>query len=214
MTRLILIRHGETDWNRARRIQGRTDIPLNDRGRQQAREAAERLGARLENPSGAVIVTSDLSRAAETASIIAEAWSARQPKQYPSLRERVYGEAEGSTIEDFAQRWGDWYTAEVPGAETRDQVRDRALLALAEVEQEARAEHPHLDRLFVVAHGALIRAIIDHASDGALPPAGERLPNASDHTVLVGPDGLTLIEYAGAPLTPTLDTSLSSTPSQ
>lgn len=209
MTRLILIRHGETDWNRERRIQGRTDIPLNERGRQQARETADRLAPRLDSPSSTVIVSSDLSRAAETADIIAEAWNARTPRRYASLRERVYGEAEGSTVEEFTQRWGDWYTAEVPGAETRAEVRDRALLALAEVENEALAAEPDLESIIVVAHGALIRAVIDHATDGAFPPAGERLANGSDHTVLTGPDGLTLLEYAGAPLPLFIDTSLS-----
>ncbi len=65
--RLILVRHGETDWNRDRRIQGTTDIPLNDTGRAQAREVAERLREELEGVGPVVVASSDLSRAAETA---------------------------------------------------------------------------------------------------------------------------------------------------
>jgi uncharacterized phosphatase len=67
MTLLYLVRHGETDWNRARRIQGATDIPLNDLGRAQAAEAGDLLSRR----SFDRVVASPLSRAAETGSIIA-----------------------------------------------------------------------------------------------------------------------------------------------
>jgi len=69
VTTLILVRHGETDWNRDRRIQGSTDIPLNDTGREQARDAAAGLRETLELPT--FMAASDLSRARETAEILA-----------------------------------------------------------------------------------------------------------------------------------------------
>ena len=106
MTHLTLIRHGETDWNRARLIQGSTDIPLNETGRAQARQTAERLRGALEDPTAARIVSSDLSRARETAQIIADQWGSEAPLAYSALRERAYGEAEGLTVDDFAVRWG------------------------------------------------------------------------------------------------------------
>ncbi len=71
--RLFLVRHGETDWNEARRLQGASDIPLNDKGRDQARDAAPVL-ARIAAVNN--IVASDLSRAQETAQIIADAMGA------------------------------------------------------------------------------------------------------------------------------------------
>ena len=197
MIHLTLIRHGETDWNRARLIQGSTDIPLNDTGREQARQAAERLRGVLDNPTAARIVSSDLSRARETAQIIADQWGSAAPLAYPALRERAYGEAEGITVDDFAVRWGDWYTSEVPGAESREQLQMRAFAALDAVVTDALGSRPDLTRIFVVTHGALIRSVIHHVSDGRLPAREERLANGSDYTFHYSPDGLTLIDYAG-----------------
>ncbi len=197
MIHLTLIRHGETDWNRARLIQGSTDIPLNDTGREQARQAAERLRGALDDPTAARIVSSDLSRARETAQIIADQWGAAAPLAYPALRERAYGEAEGITVDDFAVRWGNWYTAEVPGAESREQLQIRAFAALDAVVTDALGSRPDLTRIFVVTHGALIRSVIHHVSDGRLPAREERLANGSDYTFHYSPDGLALIDYAG-----------------
>ncbi|MEZ5187956.1 MAG: histidine phosphatase family protein [Microbacterium sp.] len=105
MTTLLLVRHGETDWNAARRIQGSTDIPLNDTGREQARETAAALAARFAGQAP-VVASSDLSRARETAEIIAEALGVAGPRLYPQLRERSYGVAEGMTIEEYLERFG------------------------------------------------------------------------------------------------------------
>ena len=88
---VTLIRHGQTDWNLAGRIQGSTDIPLNDTGREQAREAARALDASVTT----VMYSSDLSRANETARIIADVHGWNDPHVIPPLRERFYGEAEG-----------------------------------------------------------------------------------------------------------------------
>ncbi|WP_314502454.1 histidine phosphatase family protein [uncultured Microbacterium sp.] len=192
MTLLTLVRHGETDWNRDRRIQGSTDIPLNDTGRAQARAAAATL-------SGEIIVSSDLSRARETAQIIAAERGLPDPRTYPELRERSYGEAEGVEAADFLTRWGSWHTAEIPGAEPWPHVRRRALRALARVVSDARrATAPGAASVIVVTHGALIRELLRHATGGELPPDGVRLPNGSAYTVLYERERLQLLSYAEA----------------
>lgn len=198
MTALTLIRHGETDWNRARRIQGSTDIPLNDTGREQARVAAAALrSSSTESP--VAIVSSDLSRARETAEIIAAELGVAGPRVYPELRERSYGEAEGIDSAEFFRRWGDWHTAEVPGAEPLPVLRARALSALGRAVRDHRASTaPGSPPLVVVTHGALIREVIRHASGGELPPAGERLANGSAHGVLFERDRLRLLTFAGS----------------
>lgn len=200
MTTIILVRHGETDWNRDRRIQGRTDIPLNDSGRRQAREAAKALRVQLDGISP-VVVSSDLSRARETARIIADDLGVPLGHAYPLLGERAYGEAEGVDTAEFFARWGDWYTADVPGAETREALRTRAVQALQDVVQDARRDTaPVSPTLVIVSHGALIREVILHATAGELPPTGERLANGASFTFLFERERLRLLTYAGSAL--------------
>lgn len=199
MTALILIRHGETEWNRARRIQGATDIPLNDTGRDQARATAALLRERLDPGLSATVVSSDLARARETAEIIAAELGTAAPRTYRGLRERGYGEAEGIDVEEFRARWGDWHSAEVPGAEPWPELRARAISALGRaVRDHRRATAPSAASLIVVSHGALIREIIRHATAGELPPVGERLANGSTHDFVYERDHLRLVSYAGA----------------
>ena len=198
MTALILIRHGETDWNRDRRIQGATDIPLNDTGRAQARATAALLRDRLDASVAATIVSSDLARARETAEIIAGELGLAAPRAYRGLRERAYGEAEGVGLDEFRERWGDSYTAEVPGAEPWADLRTRGIAALGRaVRDHRRATAPAASSLIVVSHGALIREMIRHATAEELPPAGERLLNGSAHDFVYERDHLRLVAYAG-----------------
>lgn len=198
MTTLTLVRHGETDWNARRLIQGSTDIPLNDTGRRQALEAALRLRERITGDGPLVVAASDLSRARETASIIAGELGVAAPRTYASLRERNYGDAEGVDVVQFRERWGDWHQAVVPNAEAWADVRVRALSGLREVIRDARrTTFPTAPSLIVVSHGALIRELIRHATGGAFPAEGERLDNGSAHTFLMERDRLSLIEYAG-----------------
>ncbi|MFG6445758.1 histidine phosphatase family protein [Microbacterium sp. P06] len=199
MTILTLVRHGETDWNRDGRIQGSTDIPLNDTGRLQARDTGLALRETIDADAATVVASSDLQRAAETADIIARALGAAEPRRYPGLRERAYGEAEGMRVVDFRAQWGDWHNAEVPGAETWDELRDRALSALRRVVRDARrSTAPFAPALVVVAHGGLIREVIRHATGGELPIPGERLANGSAHTFLMERDRLQLLSYVAA----------------
>lgn len=200
MTTLILVRHGETDWNRDRRIQGSTDVPLNDTGREQARDTAVLLRGTL-GDQVPVVVASDLARARETAQLIADGVGTRVAALYPGLRERGYGEAEGVDIDEFRTRWGDWHRAEVPGAEPWSDLRRRAVRTLRHVVRDARRESaPASTTVVAVSHGALIREVIRHATGGALPHEGERLPNGATFSFLIERERLRLLTYAGAAL--------------
>ena len=114
-TTLHVVRHGETDWNRGRRVQGHTDIPLNDEGRRQARE----LAAELAGVPFAAAYSSDLSRAAETARILLGERSLAVISCV-GLREKHFGTWEGLTDTDVRERfpqavngaWGDGETAD------------------------------------------------------------------------------------------------------
>src|SRR5215471_17237116 len=92
MTALLLVRHGETDWNAVGRLQGHTDRPLNDFGRRQARQLAEEL----EDETLAAIYASDLARARETAEIAGERLGLPVVLD-PDLREKDWGTWEGLT---------------------------------------------------------------------------------------------------------------------
>lgn len=192
MTILTLVRHGETDWNAGQRIQGSTDIPLNDTGRAQAREVAATLAADLSGRE-VVVVSSDLSRAAETADTIAAALGTTVTRRLPGLRERSYGDAEGMDAPTFAATYGQWNTAQVPNAEEWPLVRERALTAIAEVV----AETPEGVDVIAVAHGALIREVIMHATDGEFPRIGERLPNCSATVFRLDGESWEMLAYAG-----------------
>lgn len=199
MTSLTLVRHGETDWNAARRIQGSTDIPLNDTGRAQARTAALALGEQL-GDTPVFVGSSSLSRANETARIIADVLGAPEPRTYDRLRERNYGQAEGMEIPEFHRRWGNPAVIDIPGAETWEQVRTRALAGLADAVADAEADPRQPASLVIVAHGALIRELIRAASDGRFPEVGERLPNGSAHSFDWNDGVLTLRDYRAVPV--------------
>ncbi|MBN9142097.1 MAG: histidine phosphatase family protein [Micrococcales bacterium] len=181
MTELYLVRHGETDWNAARRIQGRTDIPLNDAGRAQARQAAELLGRRRWD----AVYASPLSRAHETAAIIADRLGLGEVTDVDALVERDYGAAEGMSFEQIEALYPEGVRA--PGQETRAEVAGRvvpALLALAE-------RHPG-ERLVVVSHGGAIRSVLQTAEPGTQHP---RITNASVHSFRVEDGALQLIAF-------------------
>lgn len=200
MTTLLLVRHGETDWNATRRIQGSSDIPLNETGRAQARETAAALAEQFagEHP---LVVSSDLSRARETAEIIAGALGVDTPRTYPDLRERAYGEAEGMTDTEVIARYGGWHHADIPGAEISPLLRARGLAAVRRVVRDARRLHAPRDvPVIAVAHGGIIAELIRHASGESLPLPGERLANASTHTFLVERDRLGMLSYAAMPV--------------
>jgi uncharacterized phosphatase len=115
---VAFIRHGQTDWNREGLLQGSSDIPLNDMGRQQAHDAFMTLRSR---PWDAV-VSSPLQRARETARIIAEGLDIPLGPAYGQLIERDYGPLEGTSAAAAIERWPD---REYPDAEALDAVAGR-----------------------------------------------------------------------------------------
>jgi broad specificity phosphatase PhoE len=172
MLRLVYVaRHGETDWNAANRWQGRTDIPLNDRGRAQARA----LAGRLRLIPFAAVVSSDLSRAYETARIVGSELKVALAYVDPELRERSFGVFEGLTrAECEAQYPGAWrawleHRTAPRGGEASEALRARMVAAVARVCQDvARDDAPAL----VVTHGGSLRAVVA-AVTGEMPPPVE-----------------------------------------
>ena len=181
MTLLYLVRHGETDWNRARRIQGSTDIVLNDRGREQA-AASGRLLARRQWDA---IYASPLSRAFETASIIAAEVGLAAPAVVEAIVERNYGEAEGLTGDEMDRMFPGG--ADVPGRESREEVAARALAAL----HSLAAAHPG-GALIVVSHGGLIRTVLNAVGRS---PITDPIRNGSVHSFRHADGGLELIAF-------------------
>ncbi|ANS74844.1 phosphoglycerate kinase [Paenibacillus yonginensis] len=144
-----LIRHGLTDWNAKGKIQGRSDIPLNEEGRQQARLLAERLAA--EPQKWDFVITSGLSRAQETGEIIASRLSIPVYDPDSRLLERSFGKAEGLTADERETLWGaDWDTQAL-GQETVEEVQQRALSFMEDL-----AERFPDKNVLVVSHGGLL----------------------------------------------------------
>lgn len=195
MTTLTLIRHGETEWNRVGRIQGTSDIPLNETGRQQARDTAAVLLDRMDPALPVAVASSDLVRARETAQIIADELDLPAPHSYPDLRERAYGEAEGMTAAEIEARWGVPRPADLPGAEPWPHVRRRAVRGVRQVARDVRRlTAPGAASVIVVSHGALIRELVRHISRGELPDPASRLPNGGGYTILIERDRLRLLD--------------------
>jgi probable phosphoglycerate mutase len=148
VTTLLLARHGETDWNRELRIQGSSDVELNELGRGQARALAQEL----EHVALDAIYSSDLSRARQTAEAVA-AFHGLEVRLDRRLRERSFGSWEGLTreeIPDHAHRPED--------AEPDDEVRERVLEAV----QAIADEHPG-ETVLVVSHGGALNTLWHHA---------------------------------------------------
>ncbi|WP_029149690.1 histidine phosphatase family protein [Microbacterium indicum] len=188
MTVIALVRHGETEWNRLGKVQGSSDIPLNDTGRAQAAGAA----AALRGGEYELLVASPLSRARETAEIIGSALGLGAPELVPDLRERGYGDAEGMAVGEWTALWPG---GAVPGIEPREDVVARSARALHEIAERA-GERP----VIAVAHGAVISSLLRAVSDEQYPLRGERIGNASQQILDVTPDGMRVLSYIGVPI--------------
>jgi probable phosphoglycerate mutase len=194
-TRIIAIRHGETDWNAAARIQGHTDIALNARGLEQARLAA----AALAGDPVAAVYASDLQRAWQTAEAIA-AHHALPVQRDPALRERRFGAFEGHSFAaleplhpELCSRWRHRdpdFAA--PGGETLRDFAARAQAALLRIA----ARHP--GQLIVVAvHGGVLDAFYRAATGQDLQaPRSFELRNAAFNRLLYAQGRLSLIGWA------------------
>jgi 2,3-bisphosphoglycerate-dependent phosphoglycerate mutase len=142
VTTLLLVRHGETDWNAEGRLQGHTDRPLNDYGRRQARELAERLAGEERVDA---VYTSDLGRARETAEIVGARLGLPVGID-PDLREKDWGTWEGLTGDERV-------LVELVG-ESTEAHRERVMRALDRIA----ASHPS-GRVVVVTHGGSLRRV-------------------------------------------------------
>lgn len=186
LTTFALVRHGQTDWNAERRLQGSTDIPLNDVGRGQARDAV----AILAPYEWDAIVSSPLSRAAETADLIAEGLGLTVSRRVPELTERSFGPAEGM------QAGPELEALRIPGgfkgAESEDEAADRGLAAL-----EALADDYRGQRVLVVTHGTLLRVSLSRAIGQALGSVDNAALNLAHHHAV---DGWKLDYFNGEPV--------------
>lgn len=152
--RIILWRHGQTEYNAGGRLQGQVDIPLNGAGRRQAARAAQALA----QWRPAKIISSDLSRAADTARALADAAGVGVELD-SRLRERSFGRWEGLTHAEIESGWPEAYRSwrhgaepEGVGAETRQEVGTRVAEAILDAAVQLGAD----DTLVTVAHGAAL----------------------------------------------------------
>ena len=158
--KLLLARHGQTEWNADRRFQGHTDTALSERGRAQAHA----LGRALRGHRVSAAYVSPMRRAVETAEIaLADAGIPFTPIE--ALRELSLGAWEGCTVDEIRQQDGDPYAAWLrapldcppPGAEPLPEVRDRVLGAVDEIG----ARHGD-DEALIIAHGGVISVYACH----------------------------------------------------
>lgn len=163
-TTILLARHGETDWNRDGRIQGHLDPPLNERGRTQSRELADRLAT--ENLDA--VYASDLRRAIETAEIVAE--RKRLPVLVdPDLREGDMGSWSGLTATEIQERFPDQWHERITGGqghdgETREALFKRVIASFGRIA----AAHPG-GHVLVVCHGGVMRSTLRHLDADVAP---------------------------------------------
>jgi len=147
---MLIVRHGQSEWNAVGRWQGQEDPPLSDLGRSQAAVAAQRVG------SVDLVVASDLQRAAETAAIIAGAIGVGPVLVESGLRERHAGEWQGLTKAEIAERWPGYLEAgdRPPGFEPTDTFTARVHDALDRLESDHRGA-----TMLVVSHGGVVYII-------------------------------------------------------
>lgn len=155
---LYFVRHGETEWNVKKKIQGKTDIPLNENGRNQAKVLAKRLAG--EKLLVAKVYTSPQLRAAETAQTLADALGV-ECICLSDLREMDMGEWEGYNWDSIQESYGEVYHhwnehrryTHTPGGESYDEVLGRTLMALKEIlERET-------EDVLIVSHSAILMAL-------------------------------------------------------
>ena len=201
-TRVLLVRHGQSEWNATGRWQGQADPPLTDLGREQARSAARSLG------TVDAIVASDLQRASATAMIISGELGVGPVVLDPDLRERDAGEWSGLTRAEIHEQWPGYLEAPAdehagfgpsaaprrpPSWEHDDSVLERALRALLRIDAEVGG-----GEVLGITHGGLIYVLEGHlgAPFGRMANAegrwfdvdGDRL-RLGDRVLLVGDGG-------------------------
>ncbi len=191
-TRIIAIRHGETDWNAATRIQGHTDIALNANGLEQARQ----LGAALANEDIDAVYASDLSRAADTAQAIATHHKLTV-HTHTGLRERHFGYFEGQTWAEIeakhpedALAWRSRDTHFAPaGGESLEALKARVVNTLNELAGKHMGQH-----IVIAAHGGILDQLYRLANNLDLQTKRDwHLGNAAVNRLLWTPGSLSLV---------------------
>lgn len=165
ITLICLIRHGETDWNVIGKLQGRTDIQLNESGILQAEECSEFL----KSLQWDVIITSPLKRAKQTAEIINKNLNLPLIEMKDFL-ERDYGEAEGMLKEEKTAAFPN---KTYPNQEDRLTLKTRVMSGIQEINQRYAGSN-----ILLVAHGAVINAILSDLSRGRIGSKKTELKNA------------------------------------
>jgi 2,3-bisphosphoglycerate-dependent phosphoglycerate mutase len=195
ITRITAIRHGETAWNVDTRIQGQTDVSLNDKGRWQAAQA----GSALASQSIDVIFSSDLSRAYETALAVAKPHSLAVQTDH-GLREREFGAFQGKTFAEIqtqhpedALKWRQRVPDFAPtGGESLAFFRERVLQCLLALADQYIGKH-----LVIVSHGGVMDIIYREATGLDLSaPRSWQLGNASINRVLWNREHLSLVGWS------------------
>ncbi|MGE8203170.1 histidine phosphatase family protein [Heyndrickxia sp. NPDC080065] len=165
MTKICIVRHGETDWNVLGKIQGRTDIPLNTTGIRQAKECGEFL----KTSKWDVIITSPLKRAKQTAEIINQ--YLRVPLvEMNEFIERSFGDAEGMDAEERMSAYPD---KNYPNQEDSISLEKRLMAGINEINQRYRDSN-----VLLVTHGAVIHSILSTLSNREIYSGKEPLLNA------------------------------------
>nr|AFK37135.1 unknown [Lotus japonicus] len=184
---IVVVRHGETAWNAANRIQGQLDVELNETGRQQAVAVADRLSR---ESKVSIIYSSDLQRAFETAQVIASKCGGVEVVKDSGLRERHLGDLQGVVYHEMT-KYPAAYKAfmsknedqEIPGGgESFVQLFDRSTSALQRIALKHQGE-----RVVVVTHGAFIRSLYRWACPTG-KPAGKVLNTSISVFHLYGED--------------------------
>ena len=158
MTKIILVRHGQTKWNLMGRYQGQSDIELSETGMLQAETLANNFPA----AEISAVYSSDLQRAYKTASYIADTFGLNVVAK-SGLRELAFGQWEGLTYKEIEAQWpemlADFFThpdkAVIPAGETFATLQQRGVAAIQEIVKN----HPG-QNVVVAAHGAIIRTIL------------------------------------------------------
>ncbi|HWP11853.1 MAG TPA: histidine phosphatase family protein [Ramlibacter sp.] len=195
MTELILLRHGETDWNRELRFQGHVDVALNATGLEQARRLARRLARETVHR----LYASDLLRAQQTARPVAQQLGLASVID-PALREQSFGRVDGMKVDDIKaqhpQAWEGWLRFQedfcMPDGETTRQFHARVMDAVYRLV----AAHP-AETLVVVTHGGVLDMIYRTArSLGLSGPRQSEIPNAGLNRVRVHEAGIDILDWA------------------
>lgn len=199
-TTLWLIRHGETGWNAARRFQGHHDVPLNEVGVAQARRLARRLELEHRDAPFEALVSSDLSRAVETARATSEVTGLPLTLR-PELRERHYGVLSALTPEEMVvqqpEAWAQWRARTpsyvLPGGESLEQFTHRVVTGLLAVAHATPGK-----KVAVVVHGGVLDCVYRAAMGLPLDaPRTQSIHNASINRVRVDAEGTFAIDAWG-----------------